>query len=385
MNMDTKTGFIALLGVTLLVSFVSAYSFEVMSSTYDGVQFQNGCDANRDCRQNGEEYCGDNQIQILMCDQLNGICNVTCKPVSIKPVGTDIQASFTILPKDKRVGQPIDLTVKDKSAGEPIICYVEIYYGGRWDSEQSVGAKHLGSSMAVATNFMDMNYLNGTLLQSAHTDRQGILRFTPSKPGRYVLKLLTRFVVFSVGDSNGNVFNCSNGVCETALGEDATVCPQDCKPKNVTPIVPPMTCLSEGQNSTNPFRVCCTGLQKALFYSNACTIINTTGGICINCGNGICGPGENKCNCPLDCNQSNEQGTGNQGVQQQGGDMTMLIIVVVVVVGLLAIIIVLMKGGMLKKGSKQAVQASAQPANCPKCGTNTVPGCQYCTNCGSRV
>jgi uncharacterized OB-fold protein len=58
---------------------------------------------------------------------------------------------------------------------------------------------------------------------------------------------------------------------------------------------------------------------------------------------------------------------------------------VVVVAGVLAIITVLMKGGKLKKGSKQAMQASAQQASCPKCGTATMPGCQYCTNCGSAL
>lgn len=363
MNMNTKTGFIAFLGVMVMASLASAYSFEIMSSTYDSVQFQNGCQINADCKENGKEYCGEGQIQSMMCDRLNGICNVTCKAVTIKPVGTDISASFTVLPKDKRVGHPVELTVKDKTQEEPIICYVEIYYGGRWESEQAVGAKYLGSSMTIATNFINMNYINGTFLQSAHTDRQGTLTFIPNRPGRYVLKLLTRFVVFSVGDSNGNTFNCSNDVCETALGEDTTVCPQDCKPET-TPIVPPVTCVDQCGDG-----VC----QEVVCQAVGCPCAETVA------------------SCPEDCallqNQSQNQ-SGQQGVNQggqQGGDMTMLIVIVVVVVAILAVLVLLMRSGKLKMGTTQAVQTSAPPTNCPKCGTNTVPGCQYCINCGARL
>ena len=50
---------------------------------------------------------------------------------------------------------------------------------------------------------------------------------------------------------------------------------------------------------------CCSNLKTGAFYSiidDKC-IPETVASICIDCPNGICGPGENKCNCPEDCKE----------------------------------------------------------------------------------
>jgi len=95
---------------------------------------------------------------------------------------------------------------------------------------------------------------------------------------------------------------CGDNVC--AIGES---CPEDC---------PASSCIAEGKNTTYAPRgaKCCEGLTEADLYTYAfngkCDLLNTTGGTCIQCGNGICGPGENKCNCPEDCNTLNCVGQG---------------------------------------------------------------------------
>jgi len=65
------------------------------------------------------------------------------------------------------------------------------------------------------------------------------------------------------------------------------------------------SCIEEGQPGTianSPD--CCANLTKiscgAPNASNICTSC-TDSFFCTNCGNGICGTGENKCNCPQDC------------------------------------------------------------------------------------
>lgn len=58
---------------------------------------------------------------------------------------------------------------------------------------------------------------------------------------------------------------------------------------------------------------CCPGLaqssitvvnkekEEELDFVERCSVMLGGGFICINCGNGICGPGENSCNCEEDC------------------------------------------------------------------------------------
>jgi hypothetical protein len=56
----------------------------------------------------------------------------------------------------------------------------------------------------------------------------------------------------------------------------------------------------EGEN-------CCPGLIPAyavMVQNQRCVLPLDTVFICIECGNGTCGPGENACNCPQDCAQA---------------------------------------------------------------------------------
>jgi len=48
---------------------------------------------------------------------------------------------------------------------------------------------------------------------------------------------------------------------------------------------------------------CCAGLtpiSNSVFENNACTTAVGTS-VCAKCGNGVCGAGENECNCEIDC------------------------------------------------------------------------------------
>jgi fibro-slime domain-containing protein len=67
------------------------------------------------------------------------------------------------------------------------------------------------------------------------------------------------------------------------------------------------SCIPEGESgAVVPGSTCCAGLTpigtSAPDQSGNCPEIPPVGAfICTMCGNGICGPGENKCNCPQDC------------------------------------------------------------------------------------
>ena len=99
---------------------------------------------------------------------------------------------------------------------------------------------------------------------------------------------------------------CGNGTCET--DETAATCAADCGTT---------ACVSEGSqmgvylNSPK----CCAGLSAISVFAACSDAIQSSSGIssasikipsygvsvCTKCGDGICGLGENKCNCPADC------------------------------------------------------------------------------------
>ncbi len=85
---------------------------------------------------------------------------------------------------------------------------------------------------------------------------------------------------------------CGNGTCEEQW-ENQCNCLQDCG------------CYSEGQIfdlSQNPNAKCCQGLEaKSQYDLRTCIALPGMKFVCVNCGDGNCGLGENKCNCPQDC------------------------------------------------------------------------------------
>jgi len=94
----------------------------------------------------------------------------------------------------------------------------------------------------------------------------------------------------------GSLYNCPTGTNCGPSHENECSCPQDCL----------SICAKEGVKSKigTP---CCSGLVR---ISNDFPDLRTgecTGGTddgtmyCTKCGDGVCGPGENKCNCPKDC------------------------------------------------------------------------------------
>ncbi|MCX6789295.1 MAG: hypothetical protein NTZ42_01635 [Candidatus Gribaldobacteria bacterium] len=76
---------------------------------------------------------------------------------------------------------------------------------------------------------------------------------------------------------------------------------------------PTTNCGKEGVIFYNPDdtrNICCAGLQAVYtqntYYAdgqeNTCALGATPRNVvCTACGNGVCGKGENQCNCPADC------------------------------------------------------------------------------------
>ncbi|MFH0739588.1 MAG: hypothetical protein V1819_00680 [bacterium] len=76
---------------------------------------------------------------------------------------------------------------------------------------------------------------------------------------------------------------------------------------------PSTSCGKEGAIFYNPDdvrNICCAGLQgvysQDVYYTDdqgdTCAIGATPRNVvCVACGNGVCGAGESKCNCPQDC------------------------------------------------------------------------------------
>jgi len=90
---------------------------------------------------------------------------------------------------------------------------------------------------------------------------------------------------------------CGDGVCEEEL-ENICNCPKDCEE----------ICKTEGQSYSifeDPQARCCEGLDtKSIYDLENCIAVPGGKYSCVKCGNGICGPGENKCNCPKDCSNT---------------------------------------------------------------------------------
>lgn len=60
-------------------------------------------------------------------------------------------------------------------------------------------------------------------------------------------------------------------------------------------------CLKEGETGSQEDK-CCSGLtEKAMYDLRNCEALPNLKFTCIKCGDTICGTGENKCNCPKDC------------------------------------------------------------------------------------
>jgi len=88
---------------------------------------------------------------------------------------------------------------------------------------------------------------------------------------------------------------CGNGACR--FGETATTCPADCGVKT--------NCAKEGETMSVNGKQCCAGLSAVAgsLWNGKCVVPPGGFRTCLKCGDGICGGGENECNCPGDCGQ----------------------------------------------------------------------------------
>ena len=109
--------------------------------------------------------------------------------------------------------------------------------------------------------------------------------------------------------------SCGNGKCEA--GETTTNCLTDCPCVAEGRRMPTFAVSPEGfeqQRQTGNLE-CCPGLNSVSnqFYNGVCEgIVGVSGGdVCVKCGNGVCGSGENYCNCPKDCASEPEVICGN--------------------------------------------------------------------------
>lgn len=80
---------------------------------------------------------------------------------------------------------------------------------------------------------------------------------------------------------------------------------------------PPTACKGEGERLSDaivpgvePLR-CCVGLNTVrditIYKKTGECTFGSESAICVNCGNGVCGLGENKCNCPEDCSEETKE------------------------------------------------------------------------------
>jgi len=78
-----------------------------------------------------------------------------------------------------------------------------------------------------------------------------------------------------------------------------------------------VSCVKEGELLPTAGQLdCCSGLtslSRVDKYDSSCNFISGPLGylVCAACGNGVCGTGENKCNCPQDCSTSSAGVTAN--------------------------------------------------------------------------
>ncbi|MFA6376068.1 MAG: S26 family signal peptidase [Candidatus Paceibacterota bacterium] len=96
------------------------------------------------------------------------------------------------------------------------------------------------------------------------------------------------------GDATCVKPSCGNGVCNT--GETAANCEADCKIAE--------NCTKEGETikwGEAGTLKCCAGLTSVIDCLSATGCSKSANNICVNCGNGKCGTGENNYNCAKDC------------------------------------------------------------------------------------
>jgi hypothetical protein len=333
---------ITILVLVLAFSTLAAaeFPYTVISWSPDNVTFQYDCHANKDCMSPGAEYCGDNYVKMMKCNNGN-LCQVTCNLITTQKATVEWSTgTYSISPLDRRANQPITITLKDTRNGKPLWWDVEVYYGGTWVGSLSTIKSTTGEIPPGAV-----------VVELLKTDRWGRATFTPENPGQYFFKTLGKLIRFSVADESGNVFNCGDGECEEDLGEDIYVCAKDCnKPRNVTPITPPPQV----------------------------------------CGDGSCGSTESQQSCPQDCGQPQGQQGAQQSQQSQPqGDNSMMLILIIAACAVVAAAGLLYKtkfAGSKPAAPKQEKVSGQQPkGKCPQCGANMPAGDMFCSSCGNRV
>jgi len=100
----------------------------------------------------------------------------------------------------------------------------------------------------------------------------------------------------------------NKGSCNTLVAFGCKCMNNQCSSESIIPHNNQSDCLKEGKSGSSKspeVRVCCSGLNeiKLDFENNGTCQKIMDGFICTKCGDGVCGTGENKCNCPQDCGQ----------------------------------------------------------------------------------
>lgn len=122
----------------------------------------------------------------------------------------------------------------------------------------------------------------------------------------------TSFTTNSTGGyySSGVVSNDMNGTYEyTVYTASWEGCASNSDKIAITFVQETQNCKKEGETIGPQEQIyCCPGLNKMsnpAGYNSDCSSAATGNGfVCTRCGDGVCGNGESKCNCPLDCGKA---------------------------------------------------------------------------------
>jgi len=139
-----------------------------------------------------------------------------------------------------------------------------------------------------------------------------------AKPGRYRFKFIYYIKCESQGSDNSLII-CPSQNKKTIYSNEFIIKEPTSK-----------KCIPEGGTLfPNDGNKCCVGLSPRWNYEmqedGSCKSISGSSGqqlICIKCGNGICGKGENGCNCPKDCKDFKCKEHGEIPIFFPGDDMS---------------------------------------------------------------
>ena len=168
---------------------------------------------------------------------------------------------------------------------------------------------------------MLLNY-NGTNHSVSTTDT-GLTRSYSTElviPSVFIETNITLFFIATLSDGEGITTIYTNEQNQTTQDLNQSV--EDNETNEI--------CLIEGETGIES---CCEGLESVscVEYVNGECLYADCGHTCTYCGNGECGPGENVCNCPDDCDAGDKPTETVMDYLVYGFGLLVLILVIYVI------------------------------------------------------